>query len=99
MGLHANRHLPHVQEARGNWRVVQESPRDADGTKGLLPKVKSVNWNQDPSGVAISQYETFDEDDSADGADGTGRGDHACSEAYVHLPTVQHTLYAQRAGK
>lgn len=59
---------------------MQESPREAEGTKGLLPKMKSVNWNQDLSGVAISQHETFDEDDSTDG---TGRGDHTCTEAYV----------------
>ncbi len=52
-------------------QTPQESPRDAD-SKGLLPKMKSINWNQDLSGTAISQHETFDETDSS--TDGSGRG-------------------------
>ena len=51
-------------------QTLQESPRDVDyASKGLLPKMKSINWNQDLSGTAISQHETFDEDDSTDGSD------------------------------
>lgn len=51
---------------------MQISPRDSEyASTGLLPKVKSINWNQDLSGTAISQHETFDENDSTDG---TGRG-------------------------
>ena len=35
--------------------------------------MKSINWNQDLSGTAISQHETFDESDSS--TDGSGRGE------------------------
>ena len=53
--------------------LVQGSPRDSENDgKGLLPKMQSINWNQDLSGTAISQYETFDSSDSTDGA---GRGE------------------------
>lgn len=59
-------------------RSQQPSPRDSDvPSQGLLPKMKTVNWNQDLSGTAISQYETFDEDDSSGGP---GKGD-----SYAHL--------------
>ena len=51
---------------------MQGSPRDSetDG-KGLLPKMQSINWNQDLSGTPISLHETFDSSDSTHGA---GRG-------------------------
>ena len=57
-------------------QTPQESPRDAENAhKGLLPKMKSINWNQDLSGTAISQHETFDETDSSDT---DNRGQHQC---------------------
>ncbi|CAK0787362.1 hypothetical protein CVIRNUC_010582 [Coccomyxa viridis] len=53
------------------------SPRDSENDgKGLLPKVQSINWNQDLSGTAISQYETFDSSDSTDGAGREGARIH-----------------------
>ena len=55
---------------------AQGSPRDSetDG-KGLLPKMQSINWNQDLSGTPISLHETFDSSGSTDGA---GRGEPLC---------------------
>ena len=56
--------------------LVQGSPRDSENDgKVLLPNLQSINWNQDLSGTAISQYETFDSSDSTDGA---GRGETLC---------------------
>lgn len=64
---------------------MQGSPRDSENDgKGLLPKVQSINWNQDLSGTAISQYETFDSSDSTDGA---GRGETLCQAMLNDLAT------------
>ena len=55
------------------YRFVQGSPRDSESDgKGLLPNMKSINWNQDLSGTPISLHEKFDDSDSTDG---TGRGE------------------------
>ena len=52
--------------------------------------MQSINWNQDLSGTAISQYETFDSSDSTDGA---GRGESR-SQASLSNPATSsiHTL-------
>ena len=73
------------------YRFAQGSPRDSEtDSKGLLPNMKSINWNQDLSGTPISLHEKFDDSDSTDG---TGRGEIVC-QASLNDPAAlrQHFL-------